>query len=88
MTEQDKYPRVTKAQLEIWLDNPVTQNYLKCLDFEVDKLSDAISSGALFDSSDNNLSMNKVHSVMGSRSAMTSAQDFPGLLTSYGMVEE
>jgi len=52
------------------------------------KLSDALSNESLFDSRDNHLTMNKVHSVMGSRSAMTAAQDFQKLLAEYGMVEE
>jgi len=32
---QDKYPRVTQAQFEIWMNNPVTKRYLQCLEWEI-----------------------------------------------------
>jgi hypothetical protein len=85
---QDKYPRVTQSQLEIWLDNPVTVNYLKSLEFLSDAIGDTLKSVGLIDSTNNDLSMNRIHSAMGSQNALSTALDCTELLTKYGMVEE
>lgn len=86
MTE-DKYPRVTRNQLEIWLDNPVTINYLKCLEFESEKISKAFSNLSLIDSTNNDLSMNNIHSAIGSREGLRVASQAAFMLNEYGMVE-
>jgi hypothetical protein len=88
MTEEDKYPRVTRNQLEIWLANPVTLNYLKCLEFEIEKLEVALSNEMLIDSANNDLSMNNIHSALGSKCGLRTAKHFEVLLNSYSMVEE
>ncbi len=50
---QDKFKRVTKAQLELWLADPVTKAYLICLSELARKSKEAILDGSLVDSSNN-----------------------------------
>ena len=51
----DKYQRVTKAQFELWLINPVTINYLKCLQFEIEQVDDLLIGSKLVDSASHGL---------------------------------
>ena len=33
---EDKYPRITQAQFEIWMAMPATKRYLQCLKWEIE----------------------------------------------------
>lgn len=87
MEEKDKYPRVSQVQLEIWLDNPVTKNYLHCLTFASEAIGANLALSSFVDSSNNDLSMNKIHSAIGERAGLAGAMSPAYLLEKYGMVE-
>ncbi len=85
---EDKHKRVTKAQVELWLSNPVTQVYLKCLKWAVEDIDDTLKSGAFIDSSNNDSSMNNIHSALGTKDGLIKAQAFEEMLNAREMIEK
>ncbi len=84
---EDKYPRVTQIQVDLWLVDPVTKAYLTCLQTSSKKLQDDIGSGKYLDSSNNDLSMNKIHKATGWREALDSMSQFDNILRAGQMIE-
>lgn len=78
---------MSQLQLDQWLENPVTLVYLECLDFEVGWLKEALSDRSLIDSANNDLSMNKMHSVIGSISGIKSASELESLIVKHDCIE-
>jgi len=58
------------------------------LDLLFKDLSDSISSGELVDSSNNDLSMNSLHSVMGGMNVVDQVKKTESMLNRYGLVED
>ena len=86
--KKDKYPRVTQAQLELWIINPVTVCYLQGLDFLNEELKDISCNGSLIDTANNDLSMNKIHSALGEAEGIGKAKEVASILKRYGLIEE
>lgn len=64
---EDKYPRITQAQFELWLNSPVTKTYFQCLAWSAELLAEALGNGLGISSSNNDLSMNLIHSSLGEK---------------------
>ena len=84
---EDKYKRVTQAQLEIWLDNPVTQKYLQCLGWSKEQIQEVLGKGGYIDSDNNDKSMNRIHSALGEQAGLEKAQDPTAILIAHQMLE-
>lgn len=69
----DKYKRITQAQYDIWIDSPVTEAYLQCLEWSAEQNSEVIENGNLIDITNNDLSMNRIQFANGEKSGLMSA---------------
>jgi len=85
---EDRFKRVTKAQLELWLADPVTKAYHVCLSELARKTRSAVSDGSLIDSSNNDRSMNSVHSALGMATGYENASKFVGVFSMCELVEK
>ena len=79
--------RVSQLQLDQWLLNPVTLVYLECLEFEKMGVDSLLSSNSLIDSSNNDLSMNTIHSAMGSKLGLNTAMQLEELFVKHDCIE-
>ena len=82
-----QYPQVTQTQLELWLDNPVTQALVKCFEWYQKDIQDEINSGSCVDSSNADLTSSNIHLRLGQIQAMITASEFTGVLDRYKMIE-
>ena len=85
---QDKYKRLTKVQVELWLADPVTKHYLMGLDFLLEEFKDLLSDRSLISSDNNDLSMNKIHSALGTVYGLEQAAQPEGILNGSGLIED
>ena len=84
---EDKYPRVTQVQVDLWLVDPVTKAYLTCLQTSRTSIQSKISSGEYLDLSNNDRSMNRTCNALGHCQALDSMSKFDDILTSADMIE-
>jgi len=77
--QPDQYKRITQAQFEIWLDNPVTIAYMQCLEWSAAQIEETMSKGGFIDSSNADLTMSQLHSAMGEARGLIDAT-FPEIL--------
>ncbi len=71
---EDKFKRITQAQFDLWIDNPVTKAYLQCLEWSAEKISEALGKGALVASDNNDTTCNAIHSALGQQGGFRLAQ--------------
>ena len=83
----DKYPRVTRTQVDLWLIDPVTQAYKNCLDTAVKNANGKLSDGSLIDPTNNDLSMNRIQETIGWRSAIEGLSGFGNTLSLADMIK-
>ena len=84
---EDKHKRATQAQFDIWIDNPVTRVYLQCLKWSAEQAEEIAGNGSLIDSSNNDLSMNHIHGVMGQKIGLITASNPESLFNTHEMIE-
>jgi len=85
---QDKYPRLTQTQVDLWLDNPVTKTFSDCLGFLRDDFKDSLAAGSFIDSSNADLTLSNVHLNLGHIQALGNAQQFITLFNKFGVIEK
>lgn len=85
---EDKFKRVTQAQLDLWLIDPVTKAYLVCLSELARKTKETLMDGSLIDSCNNDRSMNSTHSALGMVMGYENAMKLEGVLNVCEMVEK
>jgi len=85
--QQDKYKRTTQAQFDIWIDNPVTQAYLKCLIWSGEQAEEIAGNGSIIDIGNNDKSMNSIHSLLGQKIGLTTASKPLALFNAHAMIE-
>jgi hypothetical protein len=81
-----EFPQVTESMLEIWLANPVTKAYMRCLQWKADDQRDAAGTGELVDSSNADMTHALLHRSLGQRDAYIVAIKPEGLLDYYKMI--
>ena len=86
MTQELSHPQVTPEQIDLWLANPVTEAYFKCLGWFREDVRDEASNGAIVDSSSADLTHAMIHQNMGQQQALISASDHANLFSKYNMV--
>ncbi len=69
----DNHKRITQAQFDIWIDNPVTIAYLQCLEWSAEQNGEVVENGSLIDTSNNDLSMNRIQYANGVKFGFNSA---------------
>lgn len=87
MSNQDQYPRLTQAQVELWLANPVTKVLSQCLEFYALDINDALAQGRHVDSSNADTTMSATHLFMGQKQGLKTAGDYVALFKRYQMLE-
>ena len=73
--------------MEIWLDNPVTNTYLQCLEWSGEQIGEVLSRGGFVDSTNNDHTSNQIHSAMGRRHGLSEACDPTAILAIHKMLE-
>ena len=76
------------AQIEIWLDNPVTKTYLQCLEWSGEQIREALGKGGYVDSDNNDRTCNHVHSALGEAEGLAKAGSPQAILNTHEMLEE
>ncbi len=84
---EDKHKRVTQAQLDLWLIDPVTQAYLTCLKDLSKNIGARLSSGELLDDANNDYSMNLTSKALGAKSMAETMSSFESVLLAGEMIE-
>jgi hypothetical protein len=84
---QDKYPRVTQTQVDLWLVDPVTQAYRTCLNTAIENINIKLSVGSYVNPSNNDESMNMLHELLGWKQAAENFLCYESILKQANMVE-
>ena len=85
---EDKYPRVSQAQLEIWLHDPVTKAVkLAFTEFEAD-LREKVGSGSFRNPQSNDLTCNNISHALGMADAMGNCANFAEMLKHLELLEK
>lgn len=83
----DKHKRITQAQMEIWLENSTTKTYLQCLKWSGEQVEEILGNGSHIDPTNNDLSMNRIHSVLGQKIGLVNASDPTSIFNIHEMLE-
>lgn len=78
---------MTQAQLEIWLDSPITKTYLKCLIWSGEQISEVLGKGGFVDPANNDYTSNNIHIALGEKAGLIKAGDPAAILAVHGMLE-
>jgi len=73
--------------VDLWLTDPVTQAYKICLETSSKRLQDSLVSGEQIDPSNNDLSMNQIHTSIGWKGAVDAMSLFDSVLKQAEMIE-
>lgn len=84
---EDKYPRISKDQLDLWLESPVTKVYLQCLEWSVEQISEVLGEGTWV-SDNNDKSMNVINRALGEKNGLLTAGKPESILRVHEMMEE
>lgn len=84
---EDKYKRVTQVQVDLWLADPVTQAFKTCLQTSCEGVKAKLGAGEYIDSSNNDLSMNSIHSARGWAESLEAMSNFESILNKAEMIE-
>lgn len=84
----DKYPRVSQTQVDLWLVDAVTKNFLIALDCYKDKVKESTDNGEGFDMSNNDFTCNTLHFREGMKEGFRIAGEPEGLLNHYELIEK
>lgn len=83
----DKLPRVSKAQFELWLNDPVTQTVLQCYKWMEESVREEIGKGSFRNPMSNDLTCNSTSHAYGMADAMENAHNAKGMLEHFEMLE-
>ena len=86
--EPMNYPQVTPEQVQLWESNPVTQSYLKCLEWKHADVKDDASSGAIVDSSCADLTHALIHKNIGQQEGLVTATNYNSLFAEFNIIME
>ena len=81
-----EHPQVTPEQVQLWEADPVTQAYLKCLDWFIADVRDDASDATIVDSACADLTHARIHINMGQQQGLNSAMGYGKLLSDFGMI--
>ena len=84
----DKFKRVSQVQLDIWLADPTTKAYLTCLKEKQRVIGERLEEGSMIDTTNNDRSMNLIHSALGTKDGLRQACEIEYMFKSCEMVEE
>jgi len=73
--------------VDLWLTDPVTQAFKTCLLTNRETVQAKLSAGEYIDSSNNDLSMNQIHSANGWSKALEAMSNFESILSKAEMIE-
>ena len=84
---QPNHPQVTKDQIEIWLQNPVTQVYLQSLQWFHEELVEHQGRDGQVDSTSSDVTFAATHINMGQKQGLVTAINYNSILERFGMIE-
>jgi hypothetical protein len=71
----EELPRLTQAQYELWIDQPVTKQYLQCLEWSGERIAEALGRGGFVNSRNNDETCNSIHSALGEVEGLLKASE-------------
>ena len=84
---EDSHKRISQAQFDIWIDNPVTLMYIQCLRWSEDQIQEALGHGGFIDSNNNDKTCNQIHSALGEQRGYLKAQNPISFFVNHQMIE-
>lgn len=87
LNQQLREPQVTKAQVELWLDNPVTKTLVKCLQWQANDIRDEIGNGSFLDQANADLTLSRLSKLLGMADGFDAASKVEFMLNHYAMIE-
>ena len=84
---RDKYPRVTRTQVDLWLQDPVTKALAQCLEWCEGDVKDEINTGSCIDESNADLTLSRLSKRRGQIEGLVSAGGFENMFSRYEMIE-
>lgn len=82
----DQYPRVTQAQLQLWLSDPTTQKFHQCLKWNIEQNKEFLGSGD-WANPDGDQMLTTVAGILGQRDGIESCLDFTAVFNRHQMLE-
>jgi len=73
--------------VELWLADPVTLAFKTCLQTSCDSVKARLGRGEYIDPTNNDLSMNQIHSASGWAESLEAMSNFESILTKAEMIE-
>ena len=80
-------PTITEAQFDLWIDQPVTQAFLKAMHFKREDEAESAGIGNIVDSSNSDLTHALIHRSLGRQDAYENACDPWEMLVFYELVD-
>jgi len=84
----DRYPRVLKDSVEIWLNDPITKTYLKSLEFYLEQLQETRQQGGFVNDTSNDLTLRRLFQNLGAEQAIRHASEPMQMLSNYELLKE
>ena len=82
----DQHPRVSLAQLQLWLADPTTQKYKKCLKWLIEQNKEFLGSGD-WAVADGDELLTTVSGILGQRDGIELCIDFESVFNKHEMLE-
>ena len=83
-----QHPQVTPTQVELWLQDPVTQALSSCLEQYQEDLRIEIGTGSFLDESNADLTLSRAVQRLGQLEGLRTASAFMHLFEKFVMIEE
>lgn len=83
---RDNYPRLTQAQVDLWLEEPVTKLLTQCLEWWQDDVRDHVSSGACIDRENSDKTLSSLCESNGNIQGLCSAGLYEEVFARYEMI--
>jgi len=84
---EDKHKRITKAQFDIWVNDPATRTYFQCLAWSAEQIAEVLGKGGFVDSKNNDHTSNQIHSALGQKEGLFFARNANRILRVHGMLD-
>lgn len=85
---EDKFPRVTQTQIDIWMNDPVTHAVLSAYSEISNRIDAGINSGSFIVLDNNDQSMNQLSLARGHKQGLENAKQIKNVLELCQFIEK
>ena len=83
---ENKYPQITRTQLDLWLEDTTTRVYLQCLEWLREDIREAFPLAFVENNAD--LTLSRMSRQQGRLDTVLNLSDFKGVLNNFKMIKE